>query len=119
MHENAGDIDINAWFGPGGTVSPMHFDPRENILAQIFGSKYVRLYSPQYSDYLYPNEEGLMTNTSQVDVENPDLDQFPRFAEAPYVECVLNAAEMLYIPQKWWHYVRSLEPSFSVSFWFG
>jgi lysine-specific demethylase 8 len=30
---------------------------------------------------------------------------------------VLEAGEMLFIPLKHWHYVRSLTASFSVSFW--
>jgi lysine-specific demethylase 8 len=43
--------------------------------------------------------------------------EFPQFREARYVECVLGPGECLYIPRGWWHYVRSLSPSFSVSFW--
>ena len=34
-------------------------------------------------------------------------------------ETVLAAGELLYIPRHAWHYVRSLETSFSTSFWFG
>ncbi|KAF4320104.1 hypothetical protein BBI17_005982 [Phytophthora kernoviae] len=110
------DITVNGWFGPGRTVSPLHFDPKDNVLCQIVGAKYLRLYAPEESSKLYP-VEGLLSNTSQVQVENPDDVQFPNFCRAKYVECVLREGEMLYIPPTYWHYVRSLSTSFSVSFW--
>ncbi|KAF7691054.1 lysine-specific demethylase 8 [Silurus meridionalis] len=111
------DITINAWFGPGGTVSPLHQDPEQNFLAQVVGRKYIRLYSPEETEKLYPHESELLHNTSQVDVENPDVDQFPDFLKATYQECVLEPGDVLFIPKQHWHYVRSLELSFSVSFW--
>ncbi|XP_046894954.1 lysine-specific demethylase 8 [Hypomesus transpacificus] len=111
------DITINAWFGPGGTVSPLHQDPQQNFLAQVVGRKYIRLYSPEHTDKLYPHESPLLHNTSQVDVENPDMRQFPEFSKTPYLECILQPGDVLFIPVKYWHYVRSLELSFSVSFW--
>ncbi|KAK5855882.1 hypothetical protein PBY51_007518 [Eleginops maclovinus] len=111
------DITVNAWFGPGGTVSPLHQDPQQNFLAQVVGSKYIRLYSPEDKDKLYPHHSQLLHNTSQVDVENPDTERFPEFAKAPYLECVLQPGDVLFIPVQHWHYVRSLELSFSVSFW--
>ncbi|OWF55130.1 lysine-specific demethylase 8-like isoform X2 [Mizuhopecten yessoensis] len=110
------EVDINAWFGPKGTVSPLHHDPKENFLAQVVGRKYIRLYSEVMTPYLYPHD-GFMDNTSQVDAVNPDYAKFPRFKNATYRECVLEEGEMLFIPQKCWHYVRSLSVSFSVSFW--
>uniref|UniRef100_A0A3Q0R586 Lysine-specific demethylase 8 n=1 Tax=Amphilophus citrinellus TaxID=61819 RepID=A0A3Q0R586_AMPCI len=111
------DITVNAWFGPGGTVSPLHQDPQQNFLAQVVGSKYIRLYSPEDTGKLYPHQSQLLHNTSQVEVENPDAERFPEFAKAPYLECVLQPGDVLFIPVRHWHYIRSLELSFSVSFW--
>ncbi|XP_008120060.2 bifunctional peptidase and arginyl-hydroxylase JMJD5 [Anolis carolinensis] len=111
------DITVNAWFGPAGTVSPLHHDPQHNFLVQVMGQKYIRLYSPQQSERLYPHEGHLLHNTSQVDVEDPDLETFPRFQAAAFQEGLLGPGQVLFIPAGHWHYVRALDTSFSVSFW--
>lgn len=120
---------LNAWFGPPGTISPLHTDPHHNILTQVVGAKYIRLYPPRATANMYARRSsehggGIdMSNTSFVmDVEGGGGEegegQFPLFyKEAGYVECVLRAGEGLFIPRGWWHYVRGLEVSFSVSFW--
>lgn len=124
---------LNAWFGPAGTTTPLHTDPYHNILAQVVGRKYIRLYAPRQSKNLYARglENGIdMSNTSEMDVgvlagldggrqEMADaLEKFPLAKEAEFVECILEEGECLYIPVGWWHYVRSLSASFSVSFWY-
>ncbi|CAE7496153.1 kdm8, partial [Symbiodinium microadriaticum] len=109
---------ISAWLGPAGTVSPLHNDPYSNILAQVVGRKYLRLYDMRDTAKLYPRD-GCQCNNSFVDVDDIDEHRFPLFSSAPSWQCVLESGEMLFIPRHWWHYVRSLNVSFSVSFWFG
>lgn len=109
--------DIKAWLGPKGTISPMHYDPKHNLLCQIFGCKRIILAAPVDSSYLYPFEGNLLANTSQIDAEHLDLETFPLVKNAKFYEITLYRGEILYIPPKWWHYVRSLSKSFSVSFW--
>ncbi|XP_057473119.1 lysine-specific demethylase JMJ30-like [Actinidia eriantha] len=108
---------LNAWFGPAGTVTPLHHDPHHNILAQVVGKKYVRLYPASISEDLYPHSESMLSNSSQVDLDNIDMNKFPKVRDLEFMDCILEEGEMLYIPPKWWHYVRSLTRSFSVSFW--
>lgn len=38
-HGDAESVATNAWFGPAGTVSPLHNDPFHNLLAQVVGTK--------------------------------------------------------------------------------
>ncbi|XP_012143170.1 jumonji C domain-containing protein 5 isoform X4 [Megachile rotundata] len=109
--------DINAWFGPEGTVSPLHFDPKHNLLCQVFGYKRVILYHPNDSSNLYPYDTKLLNNTAQVDPLSPNYEKWPEFSKAKGWIGYLKPGEMLYIPPKWWHHVTSLSPSFSISFW--
>jgi len=112
---------MNAWFGPAATLTPAHYDPKHNLLAQVFGTKFVRLYTPIMGrKCLVPHEEGsLLFNTSQVDMEDPlVLAKHPQLLNLPYVDILLTPGTLLYIPPQWWHMVKSLSPSFSVSFWF-
>ncbi|XP_038726261.1 lysine-specific demethylase JMJ30 isoform X3 [Tripterygium wilfordii] len=108
---------LNAWFGPSGTVTPLHHDPHHNIFSQVVGKKYIRLYPASVTNELYPYTETMLQNSSQVDLDNIDEEQFPEVLDLEFMDCVLEEGEMLYIPPKWWHYVRSLTTSLSVSFW--
>lgn len=109
--------DIKAWLGPGGTISPMHFDEKHNLLCQVFGYKRIILAAPSDSINLYPFEGEMLKNTLQIDAEHLDFEKFPLVRNVRFYQLTLNQGDVLYIPPKWWHYVRSLSKSFSVSFW--
>ena len=115
------DVDVNIWFGPSGTVSPLHTDPKHNLLCQVFGKKYIRLYPKSQSSKIYPYQnDPLFFNTSRINLEDDEklYDEFPEFGKAEGFECVLEAGQTLYIPPGCWHFVKSLTPSCSLSFWF-
>ena len=114
---------VNAWFGPAGTVTPLHFDSYDNVLTNVFGYKRIRLYPSSQTPYLYPKEAGgggvdAQGNVSAVDVERPDAESFPDFERAVGRQVVLGPGEGLFIPAGCWHHVRSLSPTMSISFWF-
>lgn len=109
--------DVKVWLGPKGTISPMHQDPKHNLLCQVFGYKKIILASPLYSEYLYRFDGDMLKNSSQIDAEHLDFDKFPLLRKVKFYEFNLYPGEIIYIPPKWWHYVRSLDTSFSVSFW--
>lgn len=115
--DNNSSVDIMAWYGPRGTVSPLHHDPKKNLLAQVVGEKLIFLFSPDESEKLYPHSHELLGNTARVDPRQPDLEKYPKYKEIKGHYCILKAGQMLYIPPKWWHFVESLSVSFSVSFW--
>jgi lysine-specific demethylase 8 len=46
------------------------------------------------------------------------LEKFPLLAEAEYSEAILGPGDALYMAAGVWHYVRSLETSLSINYWF-
>ncbi len=113
--------NVNAWIGTGGTRTPLHFDSYDNMLIQLVGAKYVRLYDPKETGRLYVSSDkkyGLQGNMSEVDCELEDFAKHPLCKDAVYTEVILFPGDCLYIPSRHWHYVRSLSTSASVNYWF-
>jgi hypothetical protein len=118
-------IDLNLWWGPGGHTEPLHFDSGDGTLVQLHGRKRAVLFPPSQSKNLYPfpiSRKGVSPWISQVYIENPDLERFPRLATAlpERMEVTLEPREVLFIPANWWHECSSLSKDYNCSinrFW--
>ena len=104
------------FLGGAGSRFSLHWDSLyfQVFAFQIFGTKLWYLFAPDQSERLYPRPD--FHSASQIaDVEHPDLERFPAFADAVCQRCLLAPGEMLFLPGGWWHTTRIHEPSISVS----
>ncbi|HZP87064.1 MAG TPA: cupin-like domain-containing protein [Burkholderiales bacterium] len=103
---------VKFWFGPAGTVTPLHYDEHSILLAQIYGRKKFLFVPPFDTDKLYPRHRFY----SAVDPEWPDLKRYPAFAQASVAAVEVAPGDLLFIPVAWWHWARALSVSMSATF---
>ena len=118
----APEVVPRAWIGNALRVAP-HYDPQENIGCVVAGRRRFTLVPPDQLPNLYAGPLDLTPATtpiSLVDLEAPDLERFPRFAQAAETAqgTVLEPSDAIYIPFHWWHGVDSLAPvNMFVNYW--
>ncbi|MDP3836152.1 MAG: cupin-like domain-containing protein [Hydrogenophaga sp.] len=100
------------WFGPAGTVTPLHHDTLMLCHTQIVGRKRWRFISPLQTPLLYNHFDVY----SPVDIDRPDLNRYPLFSQATVLEVVAEPGETVFLPLGWWHQVTALDVSLSFSF---
>ena len=100
------------WFGPAGTVTPLHHDTVMLFHTQVVGRKRWRFISPLETPKLY-NHNGVF---SPIDVDRPDLLRYPTFSEVKMLEVVVEPGETVFLPLGWWHQVTSLDVSLSFAY---
>lgn len=100
------------WIGPAGTVTPTHHDLTNNFMAQITGRKRVHLVDGLQVSNLYNH----LHVYSEVDLENVDYDRFPLMRNVEILCHDLMPGELLFLPVGWWHHVRALDFSMTVTF---
>jgi len=100
------------WFGPAGTVTPLHHDTLMLFHTQVVGRKRWRFVSPLEWSRVY----NLRNVFSEVDLERPDPARYPIFEEATVLEVVVEPGETMFLPLGWWHQVASLDVSLSFSY---
>jgi hypothetical protein len=115
-------VPARAWIGNRIQVAP-HYDLQENVGVVVAGRRRFTLFPPEQLPNLYPGPFELTpagTPISMVDPHTPDLERYPRFAEAMKTAqwAELEAGDAIYIPYHWWHGVDSLEPvNLFINYW--
>ncbi len=110
------------WIG-NRTCIAAHFDNTENLACVAAGRRRFTLFPPDQIRNLYIGPLDLTPAgqpVSLVDIRNPDLARFPRFAAALEVAEVaeLGPGDAVYIPALWWHHVEALaEFNVLVNYW--
>lgn len=96
-------------------VTRLHCDVATSFLAQVHGRKRVRLFSPAEHERLYAMPSFNFYQPCCVDAGRPDLERFPDFARARYVDVVVGPGDLLIVPTGWYHCVWALDHVLSVS----
>jgi hypothetical protein len=103
------------WIGPAGTLTSLHHDLTNNLIAQVVGRKRLLV--------LPAAEVGKLCNHIHVfskiaDLEDPALspEQFPRLADAKIYDVTLMPGEMIFMPLAWWHQVKSIDFSVTITY---
>jgi hypothetical protein len=110
------------WLG-NRTCVAAHQDLPDNLACVVAGRRRFTVLPPSQVGNLYigPLEHTLAGQpTSLVDLRHPDLERFPRFAEALRHAAVaeLGPGDAILVPSMWWHGVESLEPfNLLVNYW--
>lgn len=120
--ELAPDAPAKLWISNAAHVAP-HYDLQENVACVAVGRRRFTVFPPEQLPNLYV---GPMENTpagapiSLVSLSEPDLETYPRFAEALQAaqSAELEPGDAIYIPYMWWHGVQSLAPfNILVNYW--
>lgn len=110
------------WVGNATHVTT-HFDEASNIAAVIAGRRRFTLFPPEQAENLYVGPLHFTIAgppVSMVDIDQPDLDRYPNYAEAARHRLVadLEPGDAIYIPPIWWHNVKALAPvNVMVNYW--
>jgi len=105
------------WITSAGMVTQAHQDPYDNLFGVMEGAKRFILVPPRPRRAMYPHSPfSSIPNFSQVDPETPDLTRFPSFRRASPLVAEVEAGDLLFIPNLWWHQVRALRPTLALNF---
>jgi hypothetical protein len=106
----------NMFFGGAGSVTFLHYDID---LAHIFhthfnGRKHVILFDQKWSERLYCIPFATYA-LEDYNIEKPDFTKFPALDGIEGQEAILEHGDTLFMPTRFWHWMKYLDGSFSIS----
>jgi hypothetical protein len=122
LADEASGAMTRIWLGNATQVAT-HFDLSDNFAVVAVGRRRFTLFPPEAVRDLYvgPLDVTLAGQpVSMVDPLAPDLERYPRFAEAWNLALTteLEPGDALYIPTLWWHHVEATAPiNVLVNYW--
>ncbi|XP_062506041.1 bifunctional peptidase and arginyl-hydroxylase JMJD5-like isoform X2 [Corticium candelabrum] len=108
--------DVVIWFSGGDTKSLFHFDTVENLNCQISGFKHWFLIDKKVHK-VHEAINHMESDFSGVDVDAVDMYQYPQFQDVPWWFAKIGPGDCVYVPYKWFHYVKSYERNLAVNIW--
>ncbi|NVM75919.1 hypothetical protein FHW83_001706 [Duganella sp. SG902] len=122
LNLGARDPLASLWIG-NRTRVPAHYDLPDNLACVAAGRRRFTLFPPEQLKNLYVGPLDFTPagqSVSMVDLHRPDLERYPRFAEAlaHAQSAELEAGDALFIPSMWWHHVEGLEAfNLLINYW--
>jgi len=123
--------DTNIWLGTPPTYTPLHKDPNPNLFVQLASNKIVRLFRPDVGASIFHDVRRKIGSQASPVFRGEEMMQGPEreLLEAAVWDCaadtngfevVVKPGDALFIPQGWWHSVKSvnLDVTASVNWWF-
>ena len=116
------EVEPRLWLGTAAVVAT-HHDQVENIACVVAGRRRFTLFPPEQVGSLYMGPFHITpagAAVSMAHVTQPDLERFPRFADAldAALTAELEPGDAIYIPYGWYHHVEALSPlNLLVNYW--
>ncbi|PSN35001.1 tRNA wybutosine-synthesizing protein 5 [Blattella germanica] len=100
--------------GSPGVQLWTHYDVMDNLLIQVHGKKRMALFSPSEALNMYLEGD----KSRVIDIDNPNIHDYPKFVEAQRYECIMEPGDILFIPALWFHNALALDFGIAVNvFW--